>query len=81
MTLPGINSDVIALLTEVMNGFPPGQRIPFQRISRTEISHRDRDFLCKIMKMDPRDRPTVKELLEDEWFDEMPDLETQAGPV
>jgi hypothetical protein len=24
----------------------------------------------KIMKMDWRDRPTVKELLEDEWFKE-----------
>lgn len=70
MDLPGMSPEVLQLLADTMNSFQPGERIPFQRVSRTEISHRDRDFICKIMKMDPRDRPTVRQLLEDEWFDE-----------
>jgi casein kinase II subunit alpha len=70
MTLDGMNPDVLELLTEIHTTFPPEKRKPFQRVSRTEISHRDRDFICKIMKMDPRDRPTVQQLLEDEWFRE-----------
>jgi casein kinase II subunit alpha len=80
MTLNGINPDVLELLTEIHNTFPPEKRKPFQRISRTEISHRDRDFICKIMKMDPRDRPTVQELLEDEWFQER-DHDEEDGVV
>ncbi|KAF2441464.1 putative serine/threonine protein kinase [Karstenula rhodostoma CBS 690.94] len=49
---------------------------PFSRTTDTEISRVDRDFVCKIMKLDWRDRPTVKELLEDEWWnvDEEPVL-------
>lgn len=35
-----------------------------------ELSKEDRTFICKIMKFDPRDRPTAKELLQDEWFRE-----------
>ncbi|KAH6720370.1 putative serine/threonine protein kinase [Leptodontidium sp. MPI-SDFR-AT-0119] len=30
---------------------------------------RDRDLILKIMKMDPRDRPTAEELLQDPWFE------------
>jgi casein kinase II subunit alpha len=70
LTLPGMNPEVLELLTEIHTTFPREKRKPFQRISRTEISHGDRDFICKIMKLDPRDRPTVQELLEDEWFQE-----------
>lgn len=65
ITLPRMNKDILTLLTEAINSFPPGQRLPFQHVSRTEISHRDRDFIYKIMKIDPRDRPTARELLED----------------
>lgn len=45
---------------------PPG--VPFHRVARREVSPADRDFILKIMKLDPRDRPTAEELLEDEWF-------------
>ena len=31
---------------------------------------KDKEFIGRIMKMDWRDRPTTKELLEDEWFQE-----------
>jgi serine/threonine protein kinase len=36
-----------------------------------DVTHADKKFLCKIMKLDPRDRPTAAELLHDEWFLEM----------
>jgi serine/threonine protein kinase len=33
-----------------------------------EITKEGRDFICRIMKLDPRDRPSARELLQDEWF-------------
>ena len=42
----------------------------FQRITGREICKKDKDFIGKIMMMDWRDRPTAKQLLEDEWFKE-----------
>ncbi len=41
---------------------------PFHLSADKELSKEDRVFICKIMKLDPRDRPTAKELLQDEWF-------------
>lgn len=38
------------------------------QISEAEVLKEDRDFILKIMKLDPRDRPSAEELLEDEWF-------------
>lgn len=35
-----------------------------------DICAADREFILRIMKMDPRDRPTAKELLQDVWFDQ-----------
>lgn len=35
-----------------------------------EICAEDRAFALRIMKLDPRDRPTAKELLQDVWFDQ-----------
>ena len=43
---------------------------PFYLSADKELSKEDRTFICKIMKLDPRDRPTAKELLQDEWFQE-----------
>lgn len=43
---------------------------PFHLSVDKELSKEDRTFICKIMKLDPRDRPTAKELLQDEWFRE-----------
>lgn len=42
----------------------------FHRVSPMEVSPADKEFLLKIMKLDPRDRPTAQQLLEDEWFTE-----------
>lgn len=43
---------------------------PFYLSADKELSKEDRTFICKIMKLDPRDRPTANELLQDEWFRE-----------
>lgn len=39
-------------------------------ITEREVCRRDNEFIRKIMMMDWRDRPTARELLEDEWFRE-----------
>ncbi|MCJ1245183.1 hypothetical protein MMC30_002384 [Trapelia coarctata] len=44
------------------------ERTHFSRTGPPEIAVEDRDFILKIMKMDPRDRPSAKDLLQDEWF-------------
>ncbi|KAL2064097.1 hypothetical protein VTL71DRAFT_4591 [Oculimacula yallundae] len=38
---------------------------PFAKAEDKELSEGDRTFICKILKLDPRDRPTAKELLQD----------------
>ena len=45
-------------------------RKPFQFLTDEEITIEDKKVLLKVMKLDPRDRPTAKELLRDEWFQE-----------
>lgn len=32
----------------------------------------DREFIGRVMKYDPRDRPTATQLLQDKWFDGVP---------
>ncbi|TKA37736.1 hypothetical protein B0A49_05362 [Cryomyces minteri] len=44
------------------------KRTAFALASEKEISKEDRTFICKVMKLGPRDRPSAKELLQDEWF-------------
>ncbi|KAK0115528.1 hypothetical protein ONS96_013982 [Cadophora gregata f. sp. sojae] len=41
---------------------------PFHLIRESEISKEDKAFVLKIMQLDPRDRPSAKQLLDDEWF-------------
>ena len=50
----------------------PPQR-PLQRWTTKEIPSADNRFIRRILKLDPRDRPTVEEILEDEWFIEESD--------
>ncbi len=44
------------------------KRKPFSMLQDPELTKEDKGFVSKIMKLDPRDRPTAKELLLDEWF-------------
>lgn len=55
-------------LADIMNSV--SQRKPFHMIKDKEFAPEDKTFLVKIMKLDPRDRPTAKQLLEDSWFSE-----------
>ena len=43
---------------------------PFSRAVEEEICEKDNQFLCRVMKLDPMERPTSKELLGDVWFRE-----------
>ncbi|KAK0118521.1 hypothetical protein ONS96_011618 [Cadophora gregata f. sp. sojae] len=45
---------------------------PFKLIEDDCLTEEDRGFLLKVMKLDPRDRPTAKQLLHDEWFSGVP---------
>jgi hypothetical protein len=53
----------------LMREVPLERTTHFSRITEREVLKMDKDFICKIMKLDWRDRPTAKELLEDEWWD------------
>jgi len=49
---------------------PRADMTPFSLVTEREVSGQDKEFICKIMKIDPRDRPTADELLQDAWFEE-----------
>ncbi|OJD13104.1 STE/STE20 protein kinase [Blastomyces percursus] len=62
--------ETVTAILYLMQEIPQSQTTPFQRTTESEVSMKDKGFIGKIMKMDWRDRPTAKELLEDEWFKE-----------
>ena len=43
-------------------------RKPFSLVEDKEVTQEDKDFICRTMQLDPRDRPTADELLADGWF-------------
>ena len=45
-----------------------GEFLPFSELAGEQFTRQDREFICGIMRFDWRDRPTAKELLEDEWW-------------
>lgn len=52
----------------IMQSIPKEKTTPFSRTTESEVNQRDNIFISKMMKLDWRDRPTAKELLEDEWW-------------
>jgi serine/threonine protein kinase len=64
------DEDTQKAIIGIMSAVPPEMLKPFQRLSEREICNEDKAFILKIMKLDPRDRPLVGELLQDEWFTE-----------
>ena len=52
-----------------MQSIPPENKKPFSRIAEREVSKEDKEFILKIMRLDPRERPSAAELLRDKWFD------------
>lgn len=63
-----INPNLLPVIN-IIHDYGPPER-PFSRISPMEVSPADKKFISKIMKLDPRDRPTAQQLLDDEWFTE-----------
>ncbi|KAE8146791.1 serine/threonine protein kinase [Aspergillus avenaceus] len=62
------DDETLAILSYIMDSVSPTDLRPFTNASKKEISTDDKEFILRIMKLDPRDRPTAKELLDDEWF-------------
>lgn len=60
----------LEICTWLMKNSPKETLMPFERTSNKEVSEVDKKFVLKMMKLDPRARATVAELLEDEWFEE-----------
>jgi serine/threonine protein kinase len=61
--------ETLEVLAFIMNSLPAEKKKIFRQITRNEISKEDRALILKIMKLDPRDRPSARELPEDNWFD------------
>ena len=57
--------DTLTIITESVE-----KRTPFERAASKEIAESDREFICKLMQLDPRDRPSANVLLQDAWFAE-----------
>jgi serine/threonine protein kinase len=58
--------ETLNYLATVMNNVQ--QLKPFHMIKDKEFEPEDKVFLLKVMKLDPRDRPTAQQLLADPWF-------------
>lgn len=50
-----------------------GGRRKYRNTLTTHISKETVGFLDKFMKLDPRDRPTAQELLQDQWLSDIVD--------
>ena len=64
------NQEIDMIIQYLFEKVPRSEMKPFSLVSEKEVLGRDKEFICKIMKMDPRERPTAKELLQDDWFRE-----------
>jgi serine/threonine protein kinase len=74
-TIPCIDSEVASEQTcrgiaWLIHEIPHDKLTPFACITEREVCKKDREFILKIMKLDYRDRPTAKEILADEWWDD-----------
>lgn len=61
--------ETLDILAFIMQNIPPEKKKMFARISESELSKDDKEFVLGIMKLDPRHRPSAADLLQDEWFD------------
>ncbi|KAL9130511.1 MAG: hypothetical protein Q9217_001331 [Psora testacea] len=64
----GDNDDRLDTLTVITESIE--KRTPFKMASSQEIAKEDREFISKLMQLDPRDRPSAKVLLQDAWLTE-----------
>lgn len=62
-----IDQDTFAIIHFITQQGPPAK--PLERWTTEQIPAADINaFLRRVLKLDPRDRPTVEEILQDEWF-------------
>ncbi|KAF2963789.1 hypothetical protein GQX73_g9785 [Xylaria multiplex] len=54
---------------------------PLRRWSTKELPPADNEFIRRILKLDPWDRPTVEDILQDEWFTEESEDTREPIPV
>jgi serine/threonine protein kinase len=59
---------IVQTMLYLMHEIPPEKMTHFYRTTEREVCEKDKEFVGKIMMMDWRDRPTAKQLLEDDWF-------------
>ncbi|RYC55664.1 hypothetical protein CHU98_g10549 [Xylaria longipes] len=64
------NEETLTSIVYLMELVRPETMTPFRFVTEREVDREDKEFILKIMQMDWRDRPTAKELLQDEWFRE-----------
>lgn len=63
------NEERLGILTGAIDYVNKNQlQLPFSMSEDEELLKEDRDFIVRMMTLDPRDRPTAKDLLQDEWF-------------
>lgn len=62
--------ETVETIMMMMRIIPSTEMTPFSRNIEREVCKKDNIFISKMMKLDWRDRPTAKELLEDEWWDD-----------
>jgi serine/threonine protein kinase len=74
-----INPDAFEVIHFLNQQGPPQK--PLRRWSAKELPPADNEFLRRILKLDPRDRPTVEDILQDEWFTEESDDTREPIPV
>jgi hypothetical protein len=63
------DSNAITIINHISHIGPPEK--PFTFVTKRESPPADKTFILKIVKLDPGDRPTAEQLLEDEWFMEV----------
>jgi hypothetical protein len=60
--------ETVQSISLIMENIPTEKTTTFSRTTEREVSKKDNVVISKMMKLDWRDRPTAKELLEDEWW-------------
>lgn len=60
--------ETIAAILYLMQEITQSRMTPFGRTTEREVCSEDKRFIERIMMLDWRDRPSAKDLLDDEWF-------------
>ena len=67
------DQETVGGLVYIMQLYPSEKMNTPRQINPKRCHPNDRDFILRIMKLDPPERPTAEELLTDKWFEEMVD--------